>query len=182
MAGKTPAAAIDAYLRPLRQTIRCVCAQHYAYLYRGQPDDSGLYALVLNRGYPVPLRGQDGRRLLFHVRQQFRVVEAEIPGSPYKVTTAAYLYGIETPEASEVISFHWNPHGLGKVTTPHVHLGPAVVHPDALARDLHIPTGRVSLESVVRFPITELGVIPQLPDWEDMLLHNEELFNLWRTW
>ena len=182
MAGKTPRDAIDAFLEPLKETLACVCPQHYGHIaYRG-PDSDGLYALVVNRLQPVPLRREDGSRLLFDVRQMFRVVEAEGLRGPYKVSTAAYLYQISREDGRELLAFHWNPHGRGKVTTPHVHIGPVVEQAAEIVRGLHIPTGRVSLEAVVRFLIDELSISPQRADWADVVARNEERFNQWRIW
>ncbi|WP_156100800.1 hypothetical protein [Thermorudis peleae] len=44
-------------------------------------------------------------------------------------------------------------------------------------RELHIPTGYVSLEAVVRFLIDGLSVAPQRFDWSEVLARNEARHN-----
>lgn len=39
--------------------------------------------------------------------------------------------------------------------------------------DMHIPTGPVLLENVVRLLIEEFGVIALRPDWDEILRQNE---------
>ena len=41
---------------------------------------------------------------------------------------------------------------------------------------LHLATGRVSLASVVRMPITEFRVAPRRPDWAETLDRAEQVF------
>jgi hypothetical protein len=50
-----------------------------------------------------------------------------------------------------------------------------------LAR-LHIPTGRVAFEEVVRLLITELRVEPNRDDWREILRDSEDRFREYRTW
>jgi len=57
----------------------------------------------------------------------------------------------------------------------HVHNQGA--HPIITART-HIPSGRVSLASVVRFAIEELGVRPLRPDWATVLAKEERTLPL----
>mgnify|MGYP001271409931 FL=1 len=42
---------------------------------------------------------------------------------------------------------------------------------------LHIPTGRVSIEAVIRMLITEFGVRPLREDWEKRLNETESRFH-----
>jgi hypothetical protein len=66
---------------------------------------------------------------------------------------------------------------------PHVHLGQTQLRDDAvLSYKAHHPTDRVSLESIVRACITEYGVQPLRPNWEEVLRLREEQFKLWRRW
>jgi hypothetical protein len=44
---------------------------------------------------------------------------------------------------------------------------------------LHIPTGWVTVESVVRFLLTDLKVKPLRPNWEEILADSEEQFREW---
>jgi hypothetical protein len=45
-----------------------------------------------------------------------------------------------------------------------------------------LPTGRVSIEAVVRFRIEDLDVVPRRPDWDRVLERHEQAFREARTW
>lgn len=52
-----------------------------------------------------------------------------------------------------------------------------------LATDkLHVPTGRTSFESVVRFLVTDLRVKPARTDWEAIVKESEDRFMAFKTW
>ena len=76
--------------------------------------------------------------------------------------------------------------GINEVTFPHLHIGSALLAGQTAIRpgDLHhahIPTGRVSLEAVVRLAITEFGVKPRMGNWEEILQRTEAAFQQWKT-
>lgn len=79
----------------------------------------------------------------------------------------------------EVLAFHWHPTGLSNVTDPHLHLSSRLGQiemgrnqaPLDLA-EMHIPTGFVTLEDVVRLLITEFGITPLRSDWDALLTEN----------
>jgi hypothetical protein len=103
------------------------------------------------------------------------------------VKTTSYTYGftqkLRDGAEVELLHFHWererstqNPYPLG-----HLHIGPGLLaHPTPIRagdfHNAHIPTGRVSFESVVRFAIIELGVEPLREDWESALKKTEDAF------
>lgn len=82
-------------------------------------------------------------------------------------------------EEREILAFHWHPVGLSHVTDPHLHLASRLIPLD-MGRDqdplalagIHIPTGFVTLEDVVRLLITEIGIRPRRTDWGDLLREN----------
>jgi hypothetical protein len=47
---------------------------------------------------------------------------------------------------------------------------------------LHLPTGRVSIEAVIRFLIEDLEVAPLRDDWRAVLDRHEDLFRQTRSW
>jgi len=53
------------------------------------------------------------------------------------------------------------------------------VSPDFSLSKLHIPTGWVTIENVIRFLITDLGVPPLIETWEEVLRESEERFREW---
>ena len=47
---------------------------------------------------------------------------------------------------------------------------------------LHIPTGWITIESVIRFLIADLGVAPLTEEWDEVLRESEERFREWTRW
>jgi hypothetical protein len=101
---------------------------------------------------------------------------------PWRVSTRGYAYEMQTASGELVWSYHWHPEGQ-RVTNPHAHLGHTQLADDAvLYQKAHNPTGRVSLESVVRACITEYGATPLQDDWDKTLALREGDFQLYRSW
>jgi hypothetical protein len=44
---------------------------------------------------------------------------------------------------------------------------------------LHLPTGWVTIEEVIRFLIAEMGVPPKIDDWDDKLVESDRFFREW---
>jgi hypothetical protein len=138
---------------------------------------------------PVRLRGAP---LRFFASQWFKIVEdrSDPEQGGYRVTTVQYVYRFSdsTGKDLEVLSFHWRPDDPtpGMITVPHLHIGPALLTNQNVIRPkdfhhAHIPTGRVSLESIVRLAITEFGVTPLKANWEALLVKSDEAFRNNRT-
>jgi hypothetical protein len=92
------------------------------------------------------------------------------------VGSTGYYYDIELGD--EGIQFHWHPR-VG-VRYPHVNIRPS--GSAAHLVDRHIPTGRTSIESVIRFLITELGAVPIRQNWREILDRNEAEFMRRSSW
>lgn len=95
-----------------------------------------------------------------------------------------YQYRLLDHNERELLVYHWQPGAefLGP-DHPHLHVSAALdaqtsaVDRQAIDLDkLHLPTGRVSLASVVRMLITEFRVAPQRPDWAAALERAERVF------
>ena len=98
----------------------------------------------------------------------------------WRVSTRAYAYELQTSSGELVWSYHWHPATL---RGPHAHLGRTQLAEDAvLSQKAHYPTGRVSLESVIRACITEHGVVPLKDDWDTTLDLRERDFVTYRSW
>jgi hypothetical protein len=97
----------------------------------------------------------------------YRVVEDASVRGPWKVLTVAYYYVLEDAEGRELFAYHWHPAGPSTVRFPHLHLGIGVAREQFTT--IHAPTGRIGLEEVLRFAITELRVRPLRRDWMDVL-------------
>jgi hypothetical protein len=107
--------------------------------------------------------------LYLTVEDYFRVVED--PGHPHPWATrwVGYQYTLRDIDDREIVAYHWYPEGRSHITTPHIHLGPgAEIGRRDLAR-AHLRAGRVMLEDMLQFVITELGVRPLRRDWSEVL-------------
>jgi hypothetical protein len=70
----------------------------------------------------------------------------------------------------------------GDSEAPHPHLHIHQPGAAGLPRKAHYPSNRVSLESVIRTCISELGAAPLREDWDSILALNEGKFLPYRSW
>lgn len=189
MPGRSPTQAFKNYIKPLRQALQCITDSRLTVAKRQTIEVDTLYAVVLNDMDPVPIRGEIP--LGFTAGQTVSIIttEASDPRGPYRASTARYFYEIATTEGQEILSFHWTPEepGRGAITFPHLHVGRALIANQTTIRPedfhkVHIPTGRVSIEAVVRLLITEFGVTHRNPRWRQILQRSETAFPRWQTW
>ena len=188
MAGKTPTEAYLPFRDPMAEALGCIAHGRLSVPHTHRFEADRVYPIVLNNGDPVVLRGVD--RILFTAGQNFRLVATDDKDrGPFKVQTVQYVYAFEivAGRKHELLAFHWTPEETrpGARTYPHLHVGSAMIASDApflpdRFNKLHIPTSRVSLESVVRFAIEELRV-PGKRGWEDILGRTHAAFETWRT-
>jgi hypothetical protein len=64
-----------------------------------------------------------------------------------------------------VFAWHWHPTRTPQKPYPHLHVRSEHRLLGLALKNLHMPTGRVSFEEVVRFLIDELRVVPTRTDW-----------------
>ena len=145
---------------------------------RGRPesDDVGFWTLG-NRF--VSLQGRSRLAISFLYSYQISRNTEVAPG--WHVRSRNYFHQVHRQTGPELIAFHWHPGRAGQPEYPHLHVDGAP-GPVTIARKNHVPTGRVSLESTVRFLITELDVQPLRDDWESVLDEGERAFMSQRTW
>lgn len=95
-----------------------------------------------------------------------------------------YEYRLLDHDQTELLVYHWQPGPAFQGSDhPHLHVSAALhAQVDALNEQmidldkLHISTGRVSLETVVRMLITEFEVAPVRSDWRQTLDRTEAVF------
>jgi hypothetical protein len=123
---------------------------------------------------PIRLRREVGSPLFLAASQDFTEVQDEERPGQWRVRTLRYSYALcRTPDlAEEVVLWHWHP---PISTEPHIHVG-GTLH------KLHIPSGRVSFEAVLRFLIQDMGVRRERPEWEELLADAEGRFRAYRSW
>jgi hypothetical protein len=161
-------AAVQSFVRPLQQAIYCIS---YTKILQGDGERDGESALTLPDRW-VRLQHPAGLHL--------SLIHAYTVSSGV-VHTTTYYYDIADGDLQPVVQFHWHP-GT-RVDYPHIQVRSRTGLVDVQGR--HIPSGRVSFESVVRFLIDELKVDP-VPEhaatWRDLLDQNEEQFLTSRSW
>lgn len=140
-----------------------------------------IHALTLNSNTPISLKCRP--ELLLKIGMLYEIVRTEemTERGVWRVSTRGYMYELQTSSGELVWSYHWHP--TSKVQNPHAHIGHTQLAPDAvLSYKAHHPTGRISLESVIRTCIAEYGVTPMNEDWEKILAAREGDFEAHRTW
>ena len=149
------------------------------------PDGWGMagkiHGLTVNDDRPIRLKRRPP--LLLRISMQYEIVRAvdRPERGPWRVSTRGYMYELQTESSELILSYHWHPQST--VANPHVHIGHTQLAEDAvLSGKAHYPTGRISLESVIRTCIAEYGVSAQRPDWEETLALRESDFEAYRSW
>jgi hypothetical protein len=151
----------------LQRSVSCVTP---SILYRSH--ETGARQALTLADDPVRLASTYGSReaLQLSVIHQYEAVRQD---RTWRISSRAYYYRVDGPDGVERLSWHWHPAATFK--RPHLHVA-------ALNRRRHLPTGRVSLEAVLRLLLAEFDVRPQRPDWDAMLAAGEEAFERSRTW
>lgn len=186
MPGRNPSEAVAAFLAPIQAAASVLgsCKVTGSRGCRGaRPGDDHHWAL--GDGDGLELRNQAGvspGRRHFYAAMSWRLIEDDRDRfGPYRVTSTRYDYSL-TLENDELWALHWHPEGRSAVTYPHQHLGSRLLGPSALmSSKAHLPTGRMSFESAVRWAI-ESGAAPVCPNWEERLRMSETPHLLFRTW
>jgi hypothetical protein len=111
--------------------------------------------------------------------------EIEVAKTSGTLTTKYYLYSVADSDGKDLVGFHFHPDLTeDPVLYPHIHAY-AKQDPRFMALDLqrkHIPSGRVALEDVIRWLISELKVKPRRDDWDEVLKKAKERFLEIRSW
>jgi hypothetical protein len=181
--GKTPAEAFDLYAKPLKAVLGCLTRE--TLLRTPIPDSEDQNGNALQRFFfvksPVLLKDSG---LAFDFSHYFRIVwNGET--STYRVKTISYTYEIEDEATRhEILAFHWEPDSpRSRVKTPHLHLGFALRDKSLpFHNKAHIPSGRVPVEDVVSFLISDLQVTPLNSDWSAVIAAARHSFMNQKTW
>lgn len=189
MPGRTPHAAIEAFLEPLRAASSCVTRSQWVCSPTKGRVIGDIHSVILNKGEPVSFKIPGGR-IALEASIKFTVIEREVddrgqpvgPSGRYKVSTRGYMYSVSSTDDTEQIAWHWHPGGASDVEFPHCHIGTAALSPDALIkRKDHIRTGRMSFESVL-YNLLQWGVTPLNLNYDEILVSNQAAFDKWKSW
>ncbi len=165
MVGRTPAEAVHHFVEPLQQVLSCV-TDTVIHVSRGYYPRSEPHSAELHEN-PAPIHTRLSTLQLF-VAYRYSISEVQAR-TLWNVQIVSYNFTLLDASTREIFAYHWHPVGVSTVTTPHLHLGPgALIGRDEL-RTAHLPTGAVALADVVRFAITDFGVIPRRDDWTVVL-------------
>jgi hypothetical protein len=178
--GRTPREAVDAFLQPLQDALSCVARAKICLSHDGRGMVGKIHGLTVNNDQPITLKGRP--TLLLKLGMLYEIVRTEDKPErgTWRVSTRGYMYEMQTQSGELVWSYHWHP--TSKVRTPHAHLGSTQLREDAvLSYKAHHPTGRISLESVIRTLVEEYGVTPSRDDWSEILSLREADFEAYRT-
>jgi hypothetical protein len=173
--GRTTGEAVEAYTQPIRETLRCVTDSVIAYG-GGTSPSTRVNTLTFVADPVAPLHGST---LGLHFSQRYNFYQDSTGTQSWRVRIRGYFYTVfdwTEKEPKEIFSYQWHPDA--SVTIPHVHFKKGE---ERITRS-HLPTGRVSIESIVEFLIRDMDVKPKRNDWEDVIVRNRELFEQHRSW
>jgi hypothetical protein len=122
----------------------------------------------------VPVAGRHNLSL-----KVFHAFDVSEDPTGWRVRSRAYAYYVLARERGEIIAFHWHP-DRGLVALPHAHFK-TLNDPFPMGK-AHMPTGRISMEAVIRLLIDELAVEPLRRDWRSVLARTERAFIDQRSW
>jgi hypothetical protein len=173
---KTQAAARTRYLHFLQLSLSCVSKA--VWVTADRPYADGQMSLTCSED-PIRLRPRSSGAMFLTANQYYHYVADPRYEGEWKVSTDGYAYVLRTSEAGRpVFQWHWHPEsGLGAC---HLHVGAEHPEIDALHK-LHLPTGRVSLEEVLRFAIEHFDV-ERRDDWDAVLGESQSRHEMFRTW
>ncbi|GAC1436248.1 MAG: hypothetical protein NVS1B11_20300 [Terriglobales bacterium] len=144
-------------------------------------------AQITFRQGQMPIAAPVAPDLFLYIGQTLQVIQQS--DKSWKLRTGAYRYRIQGSQGLEDEDcLRWEYVGRekreNKYCRHHLHLqgaytlGPRRTIP---LSKVHIPTGWVTVEEIVRFLITELNVKPKEEAWEECLRESEELFSQWTS-
>jgi hypothetical protein len=118
----------------------------------------------------VALRGTS--RLTLAVSEHYFIVEE--PSAGWQVQRAAYFYAVGRQDTGELLAFHWHPRGKSPIVTPHLHVRANIQVGERWLGKVHLPTGYLAIEDIVRLVIKELSAEPLREDWEARLTQHTQ--------
>jgi hypothetical protein len=180
LAGRNAREAVANFLEPLKAVIGCITSEGFV---TRSPQRTGDEQVAhFQDGFAI-LDRQSGQTLKLELVHRYIVAEVEGERGPWAVRSTEYIYDIADEADEPIAAFHWHPldaQAGDEMRWPHLHA--YGTHPSLTLHRLHLPTGRVSIEAVVRFLIEDLQVVPRRDDWSAILDRHEEQFRRLRSW
>jgi len=181
--GRTPKACYEPFRKHVSKLIACTLGTNEAVFQIASARPRYMFQIVPS-GSMIPLKTQFGR-LHLHIAQ---TLEAEQLGrNRFRLRTRSYWYRLHNgPNGNSraLIRWEYDSYQLKKRESRparnHVQLPAKVQVNDETELDLnklHVPTGWVLIEEVIRFAIADLGVVPLCGDeWPEILVEGERKF------
>jgi hypothetical protein len=166
-------------MAPLRAVVGCVTSE--GFVARGPRVAGERQTAHFQDGFAV-LSRRNGHTLSLELYHRYIVRAAEGDRGPWTASTVEYVYEVGDERGEPIAAWHWHP-GTRRpedaVQWSHLH---AYGSRETLTlHRLHLPTGRVSIEAVVRFLIEDFDVIPRRDDWSAIRDRHERAFRASRT-
>jgi hypothetical protein len=126
---------------------------------------------------------RNGQALKLVLRHRFVVRRTEGNRGLWTASTEEYVYQAIDERDDLIAAWHWHPMTqLAGDDAPWPHLHAYGARETLTLHKLHLPTGRVALEAIVRFLINDLEVVPRRADWRALLDRAEAHFREHRSW
>jgi hypothetical protein len=132
---------------PLRRALSCITTAQIFVPGGKKPGETEALALSED---PLRLRSPRIGDIRFILGHQFKVVQDG--RHSWHVSSVRYRYHLTDPHGHELLAWHWHP---ATSPYPHLHVSAGLIGPH-----IHVPTGRVSMESVIRLLLGDLRVVP----------------------
>jgi len=169
--------ALNAYCEEIQKIVSCITNEVW---YCSSSERDRLNFSVGNGFFRVTC--EDNSYLHTDINQEIEDPRTNGTGT---VTTKYYLYSVADADSKDLVGFHFHPDLTeDPILYPHIH---AYAKDDKrfLSLELqrkHIPSGRVALEDVIRWLISELNVKPRRKDWDEVLTKAKARFLEIRSW
>ena len=157
-------------MEPIKAAVGCIGSGHF--VVKSHPEVGEMQATTLNRSEGIRVPSVLYERLRIGLEIQYVVIECDDHRGPYKVSTRAYMFDIQSDERADIINFHWHPLTIdGSDVKPHLHIGQAFI---PQVGTLHVPTRRVAAEEVLIMAVDIMavdafGVEPKVAEWRSIM-------------
>lgn len=163
-----PAGAVDRFGRTPQRSVACVSRSVLVGKSLGSAGVPYQFRFAEDRGARL---GRSSRTAL-SVRLLCRTSSLSDDARLWNVMVDSYEYRVLARDGPSIVTYHWHPVGQSPVVHRHLHVGGRTAPVDL--SKAHLPTGPISVPAVIRTTITEFGVEPLRPDWDDVLAQAEQ--------
>lgn len=169
--------AVDAFRATLEDVISCVTTESLVLMPSLRNPNTILASFRTPPRGHVPLMDDQGvHRFKISLEHAFTLNDASV------IHTVAYAYHLYNTVDAEILLYHWHPSGIGARPEPHFHVNANLPPFSPRFPHMHLPSGRISIESFVRALIADFDVAPRRTNWDRMLMSYEQHFRSVRSW